>query len=61
MRVVFSYHGNNRTRAKEITQAIEERSLLKIMVMLLCKIFGRRNDFDTNKLEALAFESRNDF
>jgi len=57
---VSCYHGNNRTRAKEVTQAIEERSFLKIMVMLLSEIFGRNNDLDPNKLESLAFEPRND-
>ena len=56
----FSYHGDNRPRAKEVTQAIEERSFLEIMVMLLREIFGRNNDLDTNKLESLAFKSRND-
>ena len=54
---VPSYHCKYRARAEEVTQPVEERPFLEIMVVLLSESFGWDNQLDGNKLIAFSLKS----
>jgi hypothetical protein len=53
---VPSYHCKYSARAEEVTQPVEERPFLEIMVMLLRESFEWDNQLDGNKLVAFSLE-----
>ena len=57
----FLYHGNNWTRAKEVTKTIKKGSCLQIMIMLLSKVLGRNRYLNCHKLKPFTLETGYDF
>lgn len=58
---VKSNHCDNRAGAEKVAEAVEERPLLQIVIVLLGERLCWNNNFDANEFESFPLESCDDF